>query len=200
MDATGWDERYRSTDRLWSRGPNVFVADRLADREPGTGLDLACGEGRNAVWLAEHGWEMVAVDFSRAGIERGREHSDDVQFVIADVVEWEPDRSFDLVLIAYLHLVPVDFVGVVRRAATWLAPGGELFLIGHDRSNIEHGVGGPQNPEVLWDVDELVSFVPDLEVVEAGVVEREVEGEDGKTTARDTLVRARVAPDRTPPS
>ncbi|HSM45457.1 MAG TPA: class I SAM-dependent methyltransferase, partial [Acidimicrobiia bacterium] len=85
MDAEAWDERYRVADRLWSSTPNIFVADRLADHEPGTGLDLASGEGRNAIWLAERGWDMTAVDFSSVALDRGRAISDRVHFVEADV-------------------------------------------------------------------------------------------------------------------
>jgi len=192
MEPTDWDERYRATDRLWSAGPNMFVEDRLADREPGAGLDLASGEGRNAMWLAQRGWKMTAVDYSEVAIERGRSHSADVDFVVGDVLRWEPDRSsFDLVLIAYLHLVLSDFEPLVRRAATWLGPGGELFMIGHDRTNIDHGVGGPQYPEVLWDVDEILPWLDGLDIVEAGVVEREVEIDHGVALARDSLIRAR---------
>ncbi len=195
MDATGWDERYRSTDRLWSAEPNVIVADRLIGLEPGVGLDLASGEGRNAIWLAERGWDMTAVDFSAVAAERGREHSDSVEFVVADVLTWEPDRHHDLVLIAYLHLDESEFEPLVRRVAGWLLPGGELFMVGHDRSNLEHGVGGPPALEVLWDVDQIVSWLEGLEIVEARVLEREVEGEERK--ARDALIRARAVPGRT---
>jgi SAM-dependent methyltransferase len=191
MEATDWDDRYRATERLWSAEPNVFVEDRLADRKPGVGLDLASGEGRNAIWLAERGWEMTAVDFSPVAVERGRANSTGVEFVVGDVLTWNPDRSYDLVLIAYLHLPLADFEPLIRRAADWLQPGGELFMIGHDRTNIEHGVGGPQYPEVLWDVDEIVPWLEGLEVVEAGEVEREVEVDHGLAAAIDALIRAR---------
>lgn len=191
MEATDWDDRYRATDRLWSAEPNTFVADRLADREPGVGLDLASGEGRNAVWLAERGWEMTAVDFSSVAIDRGREHSVEVEFVVADVLTWQPDRSYDLVLIAYLHLVLADFEPLIRRAVTWLRRGGELFMVGHDRTNIEHGVGGPQYPEVLWEIEEILPWLEGLDIVEAGMVEREVKADHGVALARDALVRAR---------
>lgn len=190
MDAAAWDERYRATDRLWSESPNVFVESRLSGRIPGVGLDLASGEGRNAIWLAGQGWGMTAVDFSAAAIERGRQHSDAVDFVVADVLTWEPNRRFDLVLIAYLQLVEADFEPLIRRAATWLETGGELFMVGHDRTNIEHGVGGPQVAEVLWEVDDVVSWLDGLEIVEASVLERKVDGE--AVRARDALIRARA--------
>lgn len=190
MEAKDWDDRYRATDRLWSAEPNMFVEDRLAGREPGVGLDLASGEGRNAIWLAERGWQMTAVDFSSVAIERGRSHTDEVDFVADDVLSWKPDRSYDLVLVAYLHLVLSDFEPLIRRAITWLRPHGELFMVGHDRTNIQHGVGGPQYPEVLWDVDEILPWLEGMEILEAGVVERVVEVDDGLGTAIDALIRA----------
>jgi SAM-dependent methyltransferase len=193
MDAAEWDDRYGAADRLWSTEPNVFVEDRLRDREPGVGLDLASGEGRNAIWLADRGWEMTAVDFSSVAIERGRSHRGQITFVVADVLTWNPERSYDLVLVAYLHLPLSDFEPLIRRAVTWLRPEGELFMVGHDRANIEHGAGGPQYPEVLWDVDEILPWLDGMNIRESGVVERVVEVETGLATALDALIRAQRA-------
>lgn len=190
MDASEWDERYRGTDRLWSVQPNLFVADRLAHAKPGIGVDVAGGEGRNAIWLASLGWSMTVVDFSEAAVGRGRAQSPEVDFVVADVTEWEPSQTVDLVLIAYLHLPAGEFASVIERACQWLSPGGELFLIGHDRANLDEGHGGPQYPEILWDVEEIVELVAG-DIVEALVVRRPVETPDGTVYALDTLVRAR---------
>ena len=192
MDAVEWDVRYRSAERLWSVTPNLFVADRLRTIGPGRGLDLAAGEGRNALWLASLGWQMTAVDFSEVAVGRGSAHSDQVEFVVADVLEWEPAETFDLILVAYLHLVPSDFEHVIRRASGWLSPGGELFLIGHDVSNVGDGWGGPQYPEILWDVPDIVGWLDDLVIVESEVVRRPVETEEGRKYARDALIRARL--------
>jgi SAM-dependent methyltransferase len=192
MDSVEWDERYRAHDHLWSVTPNLFVADRLGGAQPGRGLDLACGEGRNAIWLTSLGWEMTAVDFSEVAINKGQAQSDAVDFVTADVRTWETEQNFDLVLIAYLHLVSGDYETIVRRASDWLAPAGELFLIGHDVSNLTEGWGGPQYPELLWDVSEVVGWLDGLVIVEAEVVNRPVDTEEGIKYARDTLVRARV--------
>jgi SAM-dependent methyltransferase len=192
VDAGDWDDRYRATDRLWSAEPNVFVADRLGSQRPGTGLDLASGEGRNAIWLAEQGWDMTAVDFSAAAIERGRAASDEISWVVADIRTWEPDDVYHLVVIAYLQLSVEEFEPLIRRVVTWLTHGGELFMVGHDRSNIEHGVGGPQVPAVLWDVEEIVPWLNGLDILEAEIVEREVVGDDGPRVALDTLIRARL--------
>lgn len=134
---------------------------------------------------------MTAVDFSEAAIERGRGISDEVRWVVADVRDWEPDDEYDLIVVAYLQLSVDELEPLVRRAVTWLAPGGELFMVGHDRSNLEHGVGGPQVAEVLWDLEELVPWLDGLDILEAEIVEREVVGETGSRVALDALVRAR---------
>lgn len=193
VDAEAWNERYRAADRLWSATPNIFVADRLADQEPGAGLDLASGEGRNAVWLADRGWDMTAVDFSDVALERGRTLSDRVEFIEADVFSWEPERSFDLVLIAYLQVEAEPLAELVARARQWLNPGGELFLIGHDITNLDEGVGGPQVPDLLWDLDLMLEWLGDLQVVEGGIVLRPVEVDGDIQHARDVLIRARHA-------
>lgn len=191
MDADAWDERYRAADRLWSATPNVFVADRLADSEPGVGLDLASGEGRNATWLAERGWDMTAVDFSSVALDRGRALSDRVHFIEADVLSWEPDRTFDLVLIAYLQIEAEPLSELVARARAWLDEGGELFMVGHDISNLDEGVGGPQVPELLWDLDLMLEWLGDLRLIEGGVFPRPVEVDADVRHAFDTLIRAR---------
>ncbi len=192
MDRKSWDQRYQATERLWSVEPNMFVADRLGPSQPGVGLDVASGEGRNAIWLASRGWKMTAVDFSEVAVEKGRSQTDQVGFVVADVLTWEPPERYDLVLVAYLHLPETQMREVIERVASWLRPGGELFLIGHDESNIEEGHGGPQVPEILTRVESIVEWLPGLDVVEAQVVNRPVETDQGRVFARDSLVRARV--------
>lgn len=192
MDSVLWDERYREADLLWSPTPNLFVADRLGPAQPGTGVDLASGEGRNAIWLSEKGWSMTAVDFSEVAIERGAARSDDVEFVVGDVRTWTPSGHFDLVLISYLQLTAPELREVVVRASGWLEPGGELFMIGHDRSNIEDGHGGPQVPEILWDVNEIGSWLDHMVLTEALVVRRPIETDAGTSFARDSLIRARA--------
>lgn len=196
VDSEAWDERYRATELLWSSGPNLWVEKRLADAKPGRGLDLASGEGRNAIWLAQLGWDMTAVDFSGVAIERGRGLSDEIEFIEADVLTWEPDEGrgdFDLVLIAYLQLEAEPLSDVVRRATTWVAPGGELFMVGHDITNLDEGVGGPQVPEILWDLDLMLEWLGDLHLVEAGIAKRPVEVDGDVAYARDTLIRARAS-------
>ena len=197
MDAKSWDERYRETDLMWSAGPNVFVEREVGSLPPGRALDLAAGEGRNAIWLAGRGWEVEAVEFSPVAIEKGRalagRDNAAVTWRSADLTA-EPDlASADLVLHVYLHLPQPAAEHVLRHAASLVAPGGTLLVVAHARRNLTEGYGGPPDPALLPDPDEVAATVAaaGLEVEHAGEVIRTVETEDGPRDAIDVLVRAR---------
>lgn len=194
MDSSGWDERYSTSDYIWNAGPNAFVAEHVAGLPPGRAIDLAAGEGRNAVWLAERGWQATAVDFSPVGLEKAARLAADrgvsITIEVADVTTWEPAAPVDLVVIAYLQLPVPQQVAVLRRAASWVQPGGTVFVVAHDRTNVEHGYGGPSDPEVCYDLDRTVAALEGLEVRRAEVAERHVEKDDGRHVALDTLVIA----------
>lgn len=196
MDRHAWDDRYRDREWLWTTDANRFVVQETAGLTPGRALDLAAGEGRNAVWLAKQGWEVTAVDFSGVALGRASDlaarEGVTITAVEADLREYTPVvGAFDLVLLSYLHLPPVFFRDVLARASDSLAPGGTLVIIGHDLSNIEQGYGGPQSPEVLYTPDSLVTDLGDLEIVKAEKVDRPYEAEEGTFTAIDALVVAR---------
>ena len=175
MDAGDWDARYR-TAGVWSREPNAWVAETLGHLEPGTAVDLAAGEGRNALWLAGLGWEVTAVDFSGVGLQTGRgraaELGVDVEWVTADATTWVSPSLVDLVVIAYLQLPADDLSRAIGTAAGYLAPGGTLALINHDRDNLVRGTGGPQDPAVLATVEELRAAASGLDIVRCEQVER----------------------------
>jgi SAM-dependent methyltransferase len=195
MDSTKWDERYSTSELIWTGRANQFVEAHLADLEPGTAIDLGAGEGRNSVWLAGRGWAVTAVDFSRVGLDKAdalaAEHGVAITTVCADATTWVPDEPVDLVVLSYLQLPSEQQRVVLEHAASWLAPGGTLFVIAHDRSNVEHGYGGPPSEEVCYSVDDTVAALDGLEVTLAEVAERHVETPDGTRTALDTLVIAR---------
>jgi SAM-dependent methyltransferase len=198
VDRQQWDERYAGAGYEWSMRPNQFAAAELAGLPPGRALDLAAGEGRNSVWLAEQGWSVTAVDFSRVGLDKGRALSaargvadGQVDWVVADLNEYEPARgAFDLVLVAYLQVHPALRALVLARAAAALAPGGTLLVIGHDLTNLTEGVGGPQSPDVLYTPEVITAELPGLRIVRAERVRRAVARDGGQATAIDTLVRA----------
>jgi len=149
-----WDERYGAAERVWSSGPNREVERIVAGWVPGRALDLGAGEGRHALWLAEKGWQVMAVDFTT----------------------WHPPEgtAFDLVLVAYLH-IPED---VFSRLGRWLAPGGDLVVVGHALRNLTEGVGGPQDPALLHTTEQLRAAAQDLDVERCEEVLRSTDAGD----------------------
>ena len=206
MDANAWDERYGGRDLVWSSTPNVFVADVAGRLEPGTALDVAAGEGRNAVWLAEQGWHVTAADFSPVAVQRteqvARERLGDtagaVRTVVADATgpapREESGRGYDLVLFSYLQLPRGPWARALAEGVAAAAPGGAVLVVLHARRNLEEGTGGPQEPEVLHDPEDVLAAAADLpvEVVSAQLRHREVEGAD--RPALDTVVLFRRRP------
>ena len=196
MDAEDWDARYRTSELIWTAEPNRFVVEVLADVPPGVGLDLACGEGRNAVWLAEQGWTMTAADFSGEALAKAAALSGargvEVALVQADAVTWSPPPGQDLVLLAYLHLPAADRAAALGHAVGACRPGGQVVVVGHARANLVGGYGGPQDPAILLEPEEVAADLraAGAEVLRAEHVERPVHTEDGERTAIDTLLVA----------
>ncbi|MFN8195940.1 MAG: class I SAM-dependent methyltransferase [Nocardioidaceae bacterium] len=159
MDSRAWDERYAASELVWSAAPNQFVARECADLAPGRAVDLAAGEGRNAIWLARAGWDVTAVDFSQAGLDKGRVLAGDtaVDWVCADATRWQADRPFDLAVVAYLQLAAEPRRAAVRNAFDALAPGGTFLLVAHDSTNLAEGTGGPQDPSVLMTAQDVLA-------------------------------------------
>jgi uncharacterized OsmC-like protein/SAM-dependent methyltransferase len=195
MEAHDWDERYRGAPRLWTERPNQLLVEEISGLKPGRALDLGAGEGRNAVWLAEQGWQVTAIDFSGVALERGAEVAKragvDVEFLQADVTTYTPGAAaFDLVVILYLHLSPAARRGVLEQAATALRPGGRLLIVGHDVENLAGGHGGPQDPSVLFTPDVIAAELPGLTLARNETVKRHAHTHEGVATAFDTLVLA----------
>jgi SAM-dependent methyltransferase len=196
MDQRAWDERYAGAELVWTAEANRFLVAEVTDLEPGRAADLAAGECRNAVWLAERGWDVDAIDFSAVGLEKGvrlAEHrgvGDRVHPVVADLAGWSAPRTYDLVLVAYLHLPEPVRTAVFSAAAEAVAPGGTLLAIGHDLANLDGGYGGPQDPAVLTTAPALVAAIGDLTVIRAEPVERPVATSEGERIAIDHVLRA----------
>jgi SAM-dependent methyltransferase len=196
VDASAWDERYAASELVWSAEPNQFVAAELAELPPGRALDLAAGEGRNAIWLARRGWTVTAADFSQVALDKGRRLAGDteVSWVCADATTWDEPAAYDLVVLAYLQLVADERRAAVRAAYAALRPGGTFLLVAHDSTNLTEGTGGPQDPAVLMTAEDVVGDLAgeDFDVRRAGRVARTVgdgHGEVPARTAWDCLVR-----------
>ena len=196
MEARDWDRRW--TDKLvHAHGEaSSVVLDTLETLAPGRALDLGCGNGRHALWLAERGWRVTAVDFSTEALRQARERAAaagvEVDWVEADLAAYEPERqAFDLVLVAYLHVPEPERAAIHAKAAAAVARGGTLLLVGHDVTNIGTGAPGPTNPSLLYTPSGIVAELPDLEIERAEQVRRPTELEDGTPVeAVDALVLA----------
>jgi SAM-dependent methyltransferase len=198
MDAKDWDRRYEGSTLLWTAEPNRFLVAEASGLPAGRALDLACGEGRNAVWLAERGFEVTGVDFSAVAIEKARglaaARGVTCEWVAADLLAYRPEpRAYDLVIVFYLQVPEADRRPILRAAGEAVAPGGTFLLVAHDSSNLAEGYGGPQDAAVLYTAADVAADLEGsgLEIVRADRVDRPVETDGGERVALDALVRAR---------
>lgn len=164
MKAADWDERYGSHELVWGKEPNQFVRQQCERLPVGRALDLACGEGRNALWLARLGWRVHGADFSAVAIERARALTEREPDLVRERVTWEvadittatlPKHRYDLVLISYVHLGAQHWEPMMAAAAAAVRPTGRFLLVAHDRRNVTEGVGGPQDESLLTTPDEV---------------------------------------------
>ncbi|HEY7343959.1 MAG TPA: class I SAM-dependent methyltransferase [Gaiella sp.] len=193
-----WNDRYAQKELVWTAEPNRRFAAEVGGLEPGRALDLACGEGRNAVWLAERGWQVTGVDFSDVALAKAAElaasRGVEVDWLVADVLDYRPEaRAFDLVAVLYLQLPRDELLHALESAAGAVAPGGTLLVLGHDTTNLTHGHGGPKDASVLYTAADVVPALRDLVVERAEAVERTVPLADGEAVAIDAFVRAHRA-------
>ena len=193
MEREDWNAKHGQAGLLFGAEPNRFLVAETAGLRPGRALDLACGSGRNAVWLAQQGWSVVGADFSDAALEQASglaaEREADVEWVEADLREWEPPpRAFDLVVVLYLQLPAEELRPIMGRAAEAVAAGGTLLVVGHHSDNLASGSGGPKDPRVLFTPEDVAAELDGLEIEKAEAVLRPVESE---RDAIDALVRAR---------
>ncbi len=198
MDSAFWDRRYEGRELIWTAEPNRFLVAEARELSPGRALDVACGEGRNAVWLAERGWRVTGVDFSEVALAKAQElaiaRGVQAQWIAADLLAFTPEpQAFDLTLIFYLHLPAAQRTPIMRSLAGAVAPGGLLLVVAHDSTNLAHGCGGPQDPAVLYTADDVVGDLSatGLRTERAETVPRPVTTPEGERIALDALVRAR---------
>ena len=205
MDKTSWNERYSGSDLVWPTSPNRWVVAQLEGHIPGDALDLGCGEGRNAMWLAEQGWAVTAVDFAENALAKARQEAaavlapadaERISWVQGDVLTYEMP-TYDLVLSTYVHLPDYERREMLRNCVRALRPGGTLLVVGHDTTNLTEGVGGPQEAAILFTGADIEGDLQDhlgsgaLSLERSGRVAREVETEEGTVVAWDALFRAR---------
>jgi SAM-dependent methyltransferase len=212
MDAAGWDDLYNSKDTLWSGKPNPVLVAEAVDLQPGRALDVGCGEGADALWLAAHDWTVTAIDISAVALQRAAQHASDAQAEIrwrqADVTaEAPPEGPYDLVTAQYFHVGPDAMPSTLRRLASAVAPGGTLLVVGHHGADLEqnenghgHGHGQEDGQEQRRGPDLSLCFLPEdisdtLDRTEWRIVVSELRATAGHLhDVRDVVVRAQRLP------
>lgn len=193
--AAFWDERYAGSPAVWSGNPNPRLVQQVAHLTPGTALDVGCGEGADAVWLAQQGWRVTGVDVSRVALERSAGHAADtgveVRWEQVDVVAGEDLPSpYDLVSAQFLHPPPQVFDEVVGALGDAVAVGGTLLVVGHHPRDAELRPGADASlmmtPERIVAALDSTAWV--VEVADVQAREQLVDGET--TTVHDAVVRA----------
>lgn len=163
-----WDERYRSARRVWSGNPNPQLVAEVAGLAPGRALDVGCGEGADAIWLAGHGWTVVAADISGVALERAAAHARQADAAAAARITWRqadlladtPDPgSFDLVSAQFMQMPPEPRTRLFASLAAAVRDGGMLLVVGHHPSDLTGGVQRPPMPEVFYPPDEVAGLL-----------------------------------------
>jgi SAM-dependent methyltransferase len=197
--AAEWDARYRERDgRMWSGRPNGRLVAEVADLTPGRALDVGCGEGADAIWLARRGWTVTAIDVSEVAIGRAREASGpagaSVEWIRGDVLEtpFEP-RSYDLVSLQYPALPKAAGEAAVRRLLDTVRPGGLLLAVYHDLDDAhrEHMRSRGVDPADYVGADDLLRLLADDFTVELHAVEPRIDPPPGTPHIADVVLRAR---------
>jgi SAM-dependent methyltransferase len=197
-DAGEWDERYRTAQQIWSGEPNGALVAEATALEPGRALDVGCGEGADAVWLARRGWQVTALDVSQVALARAQHHARDagveVAWVHAGLVEAGlPAGGFDLVSAQYPVLRKTEGAVAERTLVGLVAPGGTLLMVHHDLdADHDHDHEGGFDPEdyaLPADVAAVLGEGWTIEVDERRP--RVVSGGAGAHHVQDLVLRAR---------
>lgn len=185
-----WEQHYGERDRVWSGRVNVRLAEVVSSLAPGRALDLGCGEGADACWLAERGWSVVAVDISDTALQRAavaaeaQGLSDRIEFAQQDLSDGFPEGTFDLISAQFLHsMIPFDRPRVLKRAAAAVRPGGLLLIVDHAGpppwvSKLDHHHEFPSAEEVVGSLDLVAA---EWERVRLESVERQATRPDGES-------------------
>jgi SAM-dependent methyltransferase len=197
--AAEWDARYRERDGgIWSGRPNGRLVAEVAGLAPGRALDVGCGEGADAIWLAQRGWTVTAIDVSDVAICRAREASHpagaSVEWICGDALQAQfPRRSFDLVSIQYPALPKAPGEAAVRRLLDTVRPGGFLLAVYHDLDDehVEHMKARGVDPADYVGTDDLAGLLGDHFTLEWHGVEERIDPPPGTPHIADAVLRAR---------
>ncbi|MEU4474591.1 bifunctional NAD(P)/FAD-dependent oxidoreductase/class I SAM-dependent methyltransferase [Micromonospora sp. NPDC023888] len=201
FEEPAWEERYQSRPSVWSGRPNPQLVAEVADLAPGRALDVGSGEGADAVWLAERGWRVTAVDISTTALDRAAAHADTVgvgdriEFTHADLRDKPPaEQAYDLVSAQFMHLPPVQRRELFARLAEAVAPGGVLLIVGHHPSDLWTSARRMHMPDMMFTAEDVAATLDPTrwEVLTAEARPRPGTDPDGQPlTLHDAVLLAR---------
>lgn len=198
FESPSWDERYSAPEKVFSGNPNPQLVAEVTGLTPGTALDLGCGEGGDAIWLAGQGWTVTGADFSANGLARAARHAE--QAGVADRIDWwqvdarafaADGRSYDLVTSHYLHLPDGGMVEVTRRLAEAVAPGGHLLVVGHAPSEAFTHLPASHRAAMFLAADLLPALPGTFEVLVADQRPRTMTRQGATVDVHDSTLFAR---------
>jgi SAM-dependent methyltransferase len=201
--AAFWDERYAGHEPVWSGQANQRLVEQVGDLDPGTALDIGCGEGGDAVWLAQRGWTVLAVDVSSIAVDKARTHAEAtlrpeiagrITWQQADIRTWQPPAdAFDLVSMHYIHLPRALLADVQARLVPAVRRGGNVLIVNHDPLDLLTTARRPEVHELFLTAEEVVSGLDprSWRVAVADVLTRPATDHDGnEITIQDAVIRA----------
>lgn len=197
-----WDQRYQSSSALWSGHVNSHLVTEASDLSAGSALDVGCGEGADAIWMARRGWRVTAVDISAVALGRGAAHAleisaevgERISWLHADLIEWIPPAAcYDLVSAQFMHLKNQREV-VFSRLAASVVPGGTLLVVGHHPLDLQTTVPRPSEPGLLLTASEVAESLPAEQwviLVEEARARQTLDPDGRAATVHDAVLRAR---------
>ncbi|HEY3466943.1 MAG TPA: class I SAM-dependent methyltransferase [Amycolatopsis sp.] len=161
-----WEAMYqRDEHRIWSGNVNTNLSSEVDGLTPGRALDLGCGEGGDAIWLAKRGWTVDGADISTVALARAAEAAAEagvtVRWLHRDIVKWQPEERYDLISAQYMHLPPDLRRDVFTAAAAAIKPGGSLLVVGHSPKAMREFDGQKPPEELYFEPEEITGYLGD---------------------------------------
>lgn len=179
--------------------PNKFVVDYLSELQAGNLVDLAGGEGRNALWFANRGWQVENVEFSKVALDKFAKRAEHEKLdsrciaTLANALDARFTLKADLLLVAYLQIPNAELFSALSNAIGQLKPGAMVFGVWHAKRNLREGFGGPPDEKLLVDPSQLKLWADEnLELAEVFELEREVDEEGVRHVAIDVILKGQL--------
>ncbi|MDX9696895.1 MAG: class I SAM-dependent methyltransferase [Bacteroidales bacterium] len=177
-----WNSRYSEPKFIYGTEPNNYLKDFIEHSVKGNILLPADGEGRNSVFAAKKGWQVDAFDYSVSAqikaYQLAQINNVLINYTVSDILEFTPNKSYDLIALIYLHLIPEVRSPFFIKLSQWLKPGGHILLEAFSKNQLKNSSGGPKDINLLYDLAEINNDFHDLKIKE--ICETEIMLDEGK--------------------